>query len=294
MAAQRKHIAFAVDEGRGSPAVASGMTRTELQGAVLELLRKADRQGKRVLFGFDHNYGLPEGFHEALQGEVPAGWREVLGGYAASAGMGAEAGGEVKAMADRLDHWLPREWAREANNRIGLALGGGAGPFWGTLFGCRPARELFRSYRLSDGKTAFQFRERRLAEERLPRLKPAYQLGGIGSIGQQSLFGLLHIHKLLEECRTGGTVVFVWPQYGLELPASGHVLAEMYPTLCLEYLGLLGGSPRSDAGDAKACVQWAGDRDREGTLAECFRLSGLTDAEQSRVRVEGWPLGLMP
>lgn len=287
---QRKHIVLAVMDSGGTDSIelTGGVTRSELRQSVLRLLRLAEREGKRLLFGFDHNYGFPEGFHEAVHGAEPSDWHAVLDGFAGTVRPGLMPG---ESLPDEvLDSWNPREWARTINERIGLTLETGAGPFWGTLFERRPDPSMFGRFRLPDG-TAYELKERRLAEERLRRLKPAYQLGGIGSVGQQSLFGMLHLRELLLTCRKEGIPVFVWPQDGVEVPSRGHVLAEMYPTLCLGELGLKG-VPRSDAGDAQACVVWAERNDSAGDPEGFFRLDGLTAEELRRARLEGWPLGL--
>lgn len=301
---QRKHIAWAVDQGSGT-GVTAGITREGLLEAALFLLREAQREGKRMLFGFDHNYGFPQGFYEAAFGEAPADWREVLEGFAASAGRfmalkrsgnkpgvqpgsGGGTGAGEKEGPGLWNKWLPRDWAREMNERIAETLGRPAGPFWGTLFARRPDASLFGEYMLPSGER-FLLADRRLAEERFRRLKPAYQIGGIGSVGQQSLYGMLYLRELLRLCREEGIPVHVWPQDGMRIPADCHVAVEIYPTLSLLMEGI--GGPRTDAGDAAACVQWTRRMDREGRLEGVLR-QDFTPEEWGRVRLEGWVLGV--
>ncbi|WP_438444775.1 hypothetical protein [Gorillibacterium sp. sgz5001074] len=282
-AEQRKHIAWAVDDGLEAPRVVQGMTRTELTEAAAAFLLRADREGKRVILGFDHNYGFPCGFHEAVHGERPRDWRQMLDGFVRT--VWPDGRWEPK----ELERWKARDWARDMNERIALTLGAAAGPFWGTLFARRPGPELFApDYRLPDG-TVFRLRERRLAEERLRRLKPAYQLGGIGTVGQQSLYGQLHLYGLLERCRAEGVPLHVWPMDGTEVPEDHHVLAEVYPSMHHARED----GPRTDAGDALACVRWLRTADRSGELAGLMT-PVFTPEERERVRLEGWVLGLLP
>lgn len=257
-AAQRKAIAWAVEQGQGI-SVTQGLTRQGLLHAALALLESADQAGKRVIFGFDHNYGFPMGFSEALWGMPPADWEAVLGSYWESverfAGWGGAA--DYRKAGDRspwLERWSPREWARAANAKIADSLGTGAGPFWGSRFGPKPAAELFQKYGLPSGGREFMLHDRRLAEARYSRLKPGYQLGGIGSVGQQTLYGILYLRELLRLCRQKGVAVHVWPQDGCRIPEASHVAVEVYPTLALVREGIQG--PRSDAGDAAASVRW--------------------------------------
>lgn len=279
---QRKRIALAIDDGRGEIRVSGGMTRGELLDRVLVLLEEAERMGQRVLLGFDHNYGFPVGFHEALHGELPADWRAVLEGFVLT--VWGPGGWSRRKLAD----WPVRDWARESNEHIGLALGTGAGPFYGTQFARYPGPELYGHYRLPDGRE-FRLYERRLAEERLRRLKPPYQIGGIGTVGQQSLYGMLHLYGLLEACRERGISLHVWPMDGTKVPEGSHVLAEMYPSMHHRPED----GPRTDAGDAQACVRWVRQEERAGRL-EHWLTPSFRAEEWERVRLEGWVLGLMP
>jgi hypothetical protein len=308
-AEQRKHIAWAVDRGNGI-VVTQGLTRWGLLESVSGLLRAAQMEGKRVLFGFDHNYGFPQGFYEALHGSAPADWRQVLEGYAVSVASflqkegrgpaGANKAGYTSTwnrggcmddfIAEALRSWSPRDWARSVNEAIGMGIGSLQGPFWGTLFERRPEASLFGERRHSSG-LCFRFRERRLVEERFRRLKPAFQLGGIGSVGQQSLQGMLHLYKLLRLCSAEGIPVHVWPQDGCRVPAGGHLAVEVYPTLALELEGIV--APRTDAGDAVASVRWMRRVDGEGLLRGLL-LANFRDEQWQRVRLEGWVLGVDP
>lgn len=311
-AAQRKAIAWAVDkrEGKGI-SVVQGLTRQGLLLETVSLLQDAERKGKRVLFGFDHNYGFPVGFYEALWGADPGNWEQVLGDYYKSVEHYAEwkressavgsdpmngamqgAAGEGGDGADllRLEQWLPREWARAANEQIAVNLGMKEGPFWGSRFGPKPDAGIFRTFTLPDGRI-FVLHDRRLVEMRYRRLKPGYQVGGIGSVGQQSLYGILYLWELLALCRESGIMVHVWPQQGVRIPGAGHVAVEVYPTLSLAMEGIQG--PRTDVGYAAACVSWMARMDREGGLEQLLALP-FGEEEWMRARLEGWVLGVPP
>ncbi len=311
-AAQRKAIAWAVDrrEGKGIT-VAQGLTRQVLLLEAVALLQEAENQGKRVLFGFDHNYGFPVGFYEALWGEEPDSWEQILEDYYKSvehfAGWkiegkdaagnpmgetlpGTAAQGRGGANLMRLEQWSPREWGRVANNQISRQLDIKEGPFWGSRFGPKPDAGIFRAYTLPDGRP-FVLHDRRLVEMRYRRLKPGYQVGGIGSVGQQTLYGILYLRELLALCRKVGIALHVWPQHGAGIPETGHMAVEVYPTLSLALEGIRG--PRTDAGDAAACVSWMSRMDREGRLEQLLT-SSFGETEWARAKLEGWVLGVPP
>lgn len=291
-AAQRKAIAWAVDqrEGKGIT-VAQGLTRQGLLLEAVALLQEAENQGKRVLFGFDHNYGFPVGFYEALWGAEPDSWEQVLEDYYRSveqfAGWKKESFG-MGADPLQLEQWSPREWAKAANNQISRQLDLKEGPFWGSRFGPKPDAGIFRTYTLRDGRP-FVLHDRRLVEMRYRRLKPGYQVGGIGSVGQQTLYGILYLRELLALCRESGVTVHVWPQHGARIAETGHVAVEVYPTLSLALEGIRG--PRTDAGDAAACVSWMSRQDREGGLEQLLT-SPFSETEWGRAKLEGWVLGV--
>lgn len=305
-AAQRKAIAWAVDRGEGI-VVTQGLTRQGLLRNAVALLREAESMGKRVLFGFDHNYGLPAGLYEALWGAEPVSWEQIIGDYCQSVAQFAgwkkddfdaelqgdnegRNGGSGKACALRLEQWSPRAWAKVANEQIVHNLDVAAGPFWGSRFGPKPDAELFRAFTLPGGQS-FVLHDRRLAEMRYRRLKPGYQLGGIGSVGQQTLYGILYLRELLDQCRKEKIAVHVWPQEGSRVPEAGHVAVEVYPTLSLALEGIRG--PRTDAGDAAACVSWLSRLDREGELEQLLGLP-FSEEEWKHARLEGWVLGIKP
>jgi hypothetical protein len=180
------------------------------------------------------------------------------------------------------------------NALIAARLGTDAGPFWGPHFA--PSRREFPFAR-----EAARLPERRVTETRRPGMKSAYQLGGAGSVGLQSLFGMARLHELLRSCEDAGIPLHCWPFDGWTPPPHKHVMVEVYPTICLAALRASSGAGappaaaqarRSDAGDAIACVRWAREQDRLGRLGAWLAPPpGLTPSERRRAALEGWVLG---
>ncbi|HEX7066017.1 MAG TPA: hypothetical protein VF199_13185, partial [Bacillales bacterium] len=223
-----------------------------------------DRNEKRVIFGFDHNYSFPIGLYEALTDQQWMEWREL-----------------VNLLADGIGNLPPvmsdaRTWAKKANEVIRERFAFEVdGPFWGPTF--EPRR-----------RPVFPFggilAERRLIEERCPRMKAVFQLGGVGSVGLQSLFGISYLHKLISFCEEKEISLHCWPFDGWFLPNKGHVLVEMYPTLFNQ-------GPRTDQKDAEACAMWLAEQDRSGQLGKWAEPS-LSLADKRRVSLEGWSFGV--
>jgi hypothetical protein len=234
-----------------------------------------------VLLGFDHNYSFPAGFYEAAAGEPLPHWRRLLDWLADSLEAEAEpASGELR----------PRLWAARTNAVLAGRLGTAEGPFWGPHF--EPSR---RSFPFAQEEARLP--ERRVVETRRPGMKTAYQLGGAGSVGLQTLFGMAHLRQLLRFCRERGIPLHAWPFDGWSPPPEAHVLVEAYPTRYwtdLRERGVISASARrTDQGDAKVCVIWAREEDRLGRLDGWFaEPPGLTQAECRRIKLEGWILGV--
>ncbi|HEX7065464.1 MAG TPA: hypothetical protein VF199_10410 [Bacillales bacterium] len=260
---QRKRIALSVirkvDRAGESPETRVGFTRKTLLLTFRQMLQQATECGERVVFGFDHNYSFPIGFYEAVTGHPWTNWRQVLRLLA-----------EGKVAED------PRGWARMANLKVARRFELETdGPFWGPHFEPRkkpdfPYEEILR--------------ERRLVEERCPRMKTVFQLGGAGSVGLQSLFGMFYLHQLLLFCDEAGIQLHCWPFDGMEIPSKGHVLVEMYPTLFNQ-------GQRTDQKDAEECAVWLAEQDKLGCLQNWLE-PDLDHLEKERVALEGWALGV--
>ncbi|HEU4965039.1 MAG TPA: hypothetical protein VFV52_14470 [Bacilli bacterium] len=265
--AQRKSIVLATCEaGSEREMHLSHHSREELVAAVETLLATASQQGKRVLFGFDHSYSFPGGFYEAVTGEAWNSWEQVLNLLATGTDR-----------LPRIEELTGRAFAKAVNDLFGEKWSwDGGGPFWGANF-----------VQLKDPKFPYDelpLQERRLVEERCRRMKPIYKIGGAGSVGLQALYGIRYLARLRKFCQEQGIEVFAWPFDGWEVPQSGHVLVEVYPTLFNK-------QERTDTNDALACAAWLAQQDRQGTLREWFEIP-LTVEERERARLEGWVIGV--
>ncbi|MGZ4164324.1 MAG: hypothetical protein ACXVDB_07745, partial [Tumebacillaceae bacterium] len=241
---QRKHIVLAT-LAAGAVSVAENVdvsvehhTRESLLHAVKALLAEATRQGKRVIIGFDHSYSFPIGFVETVNGAKWERWEQLLD--LLEQGFGA--GGHLPPVQDQ-----PREWADVANRVIGQRIGiASGGPFWGSHF-----HSQVRDPKFPFAETLLE--ERRLVEMRCKRMSPIYKIGGAGTVGLQSLYGIGYLAKLRAFCKEYGISLHAWPFDGWELPAEGHVLVEVYPTLFNK-------GARTDEEDAMSCARWLAEQ----------------------------------
>lgn len=234
-------------------------TRESLRSDFKRLLIKAASENHRVIFGFDHSYSFPIGFYEAVTGTKWDLWEQLLN-------LLCNGTSELPPVDDR-----PREWAKAINKKLNI---GNGGPFWGPRF----------SYQEKDPRFRFgHIKQKRLTEERIPRTKPIYKIGGIGSVGLQSLYGIQHIAKLKHELKANCVELFCWPFDGWDLPSSGHVLVEIYP-------GLFNKTSKGHTEDARACSARIYEEDKTNTLARWFN-PDLGYNEQKRARLEGWIFG---
>jgi|SRR3990170_8083342 len=236
-------------------------TRESLRLDFKRLLIKAAHEDHRVIFGFDHSYSFPLGFYEAVTGTEWDSWDRLLDFLCNGIS-------ELPPVDDK-----PREWAEAINKKLNT---GNGGPFWGPNF----------SHQEKDPRFRFEpIKQKRLVEERIPMTKPIYKIGGIGSVGLQSLYGIQHIAKLKYELKINDIELFCWPFDGWDLPPGGHVLVEIYP-------GLFNRISKGHYEDAKACSARIYGKDRANTLAEWFNPC-LDHHEQKRARLEGWIFGVL-
>jgi hypothetical protein len=276
---QHKAIAWAVyDRMQQQSTLRSGFTRQTLKNELFALLNRANRDGHRVLFGFDHCYSFPYGFYQAVHHKEWTSWRQLLEWFHDDVVRRSLVDGEIN----------PRQWAHAINQQFIVRDGLAQGPFWGPNF--TPLKRQFTYEKPVPQMTHIDWHERRLVETRIKALKNIYQLGGAGSVGLQSLYGMYYIQQLLADCRQHHIPIHVWPYDGWDIPDGVHTLVEVYATL---YLSKSNGK-RTDQGDALACTTWATSQDEAGTLGQYLkndRLS-LTKEEEKRVRLEGWVLGV--
>ncbi|VVB85801.1 Uncharacterised protein [uncultured archaeon] len=264
---QKKSIALSIIcNDNEKPRTTKCYTRESLSFEILSLLVNATHNDQRVIFGFDHSYSFPDGFYQVVTETRWITWGQLLDLLC----YGTK---ELPPVNDK-----PREWALAANDfickRLNIKAGG---PFWGPNFKYQVTNPKFFE------KTT-RLKEKRLTERRCPKTKPIYKIGGIGTVGLQSLYGIQHLTKLLYDLKDRGIELFCWPFDGWDFPSSGHLLVEMYPALVNE-------KEKTDEQDAEACSTWLYRQDKANTLIP-WLYPNLRDDELKMARLEGWILGV--
>jgi hypothetical protein len=257
--AQRRSIAlWRLDRGRRPRKVEGPFTRETLREAILAALVRATREGRRVLFGIDHQWSWPRDLWAAA-GLAGRPWREALGALV-SGGAGRPPLGPAHVFPAAFN-----AWAAEA------------------IFHCR-VRGLALAYGLPT-LAGWRGDPVRLAERAMAGAKPATRLGGAGAVAGQTLAGLVELHRLLEDARRRGVAVLAWPMDALVDDGDSHLGCEIYPSFC---------RPRrvrkTDDADARWTCLWASRAD----LARLLDLTAAPAAVQEAARVEGWILGATP
>jgi hypothetical protein len=240
--------------------------RRTLEPTWHQLVESLSKRGLRLLFGQDHQYGIPRAFAVELGLDI-SNWRSGLRmlfsdenewGKAATAGD-----------AGRFAHTL-----NEA-----LVVAGRPSYFWSATkattykIPANPPRTPIdvSVYRRTERGGGF----------------PLSRVGDNGAVGGQTIVGLPRILSLLKN----HPKVRVWPFDGIAIAeyARDHVMIEPYPTLVRDAQLV-----QSDENDAFASTFWAQKNDRGGILANALDLSALSVAEQQQVMFEGWIAGATP
>ena len=171
-------------------------------------------------------------------------------------------------------------------------ISGAAAPFWGLPPG-RKLRYLKPTKPATDAGPA-GLKERRIAEEWVPRAQPVWKLFTTGSVGSQSLMGIPWQARLRQDPELAPHLR-VWPfETGLAAPVLGAhcriVLAEVYPSLYPLH-GIAG--EVKDARQVEAAARVLAARDKSGELALDFAgPAALSKAERRSIESEeGWILG---
>jgi len=258
-AAQRRAIALWRADRGGRPRKIHGpFTREALREEILDLLLKATREGRRVLFGIDHQWSWPRGLWAAAGlAELP--WREALAALV-DGGDGRPPLGPAHVFAAAFNAWAGK-----------------------AIFHCR-VRGLARAYALPTLGT-WTGDPVRLAERAMAGAKPATRLGGTGAVAGQTLVGLVELHRLLEGARHLGVPVLAWPMDALADDGRSHVGCEIYPSFCRPRH-----VPKTDDADALWTCRWASRAD----LARALDLTRAPAAVREAARLEGWILGASP
>jgi hypothetical protein len=267
---QRKAIALSViDNNKKQLYTDHTYTRESLRNFFITILVKASSEKKRIMFGFDHSYSFPVGFYDIVAGEKWETWEQLLD-------LLYNGGQELPPVNDR-----PREWAKAVNDLICKRLGLPKGPFWGPNF-----KEQQKSPEFPF--KSWNMKEKRLVEERVPQTKPVYKIGGPGSVGLQSIYGIQNLVELRNEIRSRGIELFCWPFDGWDLPSSGHMLVEIYPKLFNK-------KSKNHLQDAEACSEWLYEQDKKSRLLDWldpdnFKMESRNELQ--RASLEGWIIGV--
>jgi len=129
-------------------------------------------------------------------------------------------------------------------------------------------------------------RWRRVTEIRAGAAKSVFRFDVQGSVAKSTHAGLPWLRYLRQ--RVGDRVHF-WPFDGWDIPDGRTVVAEVYPSL---WSGAFAREGRNaDQHDAYAVAAWMRQADVGGRLGEFFD-PGVTPAERTAARIEGWILGV--
>ena len=254
--AQKRAIALWAVGREGRPWKIPGpFTRAALRERLLEILERATRDGRRVLFGIDHQWSWPRDLWR-LAGLDRRGWRSALASL-------------VEGEGDRPPLGPAHSFPASFNAWAGVSV-----------FHCR-VRGLARRYGIPTAG-GWSGDPVRLTERAMPGAKPATRLGGTGAVAGQTLVGLVELHRLLADAAAAGLPVLAWPMDALVDVGRSHVGVEIYPTFC---------RPRrvrkSDDADARWACTWASRAD----LARVLDLRGAPARVRRAARLEGWILG---
>lgn len=272
MASQRRSIKLAYAEENEDSRLAEGsFTRDTLVTKVLDYLREAKAAGKRVCFGFDHQFGIPFGLLQEI-GISEQSWREILEALVDGRGVPA------------LEH--PKDYARKFND---WCQARGRLPYFYSATKATSYGIPKTSPRGKDD-TVTRLTERCASGSGKRNPMPFNRVGDNGSVGGQTLVGLVKLHQLLKLCKTEGIPVRCWPFDGLDISSSSyegsHVLLEPYPSAVRS-----SNVSQTDANDAIASVQFLQQADQAGELTNILNLSCLSDTQRKMVLVEGWIVG---
>ncbi|NLD50349.1 MAG: hypothetical protein GX660_24685 [Clostridiaceae bacterium] len=273
---QKKSIKLAYAEANAECQLATEtLTRDSLVTKMLGYLRNATAEGKRICFGFDHQFGVPFGLLEEI-GLSNLSWREILDTMVEGRGVPA------------LQH--PSIYATQFND---WCIGSGKLPYFysatkASIYGIPDSDP-----RKGEVETVTRLTERCDSIFGSGKPKPFNRVGDNGSVGGQTIMGLIKLRELLNVCKTEGIPVKCWPFDGLDIRSSSyegsHVLIEPYPAAIRST-----GVPYTDANDAIACVQLIQRFDRAGKFADLLDLSCLSDTYKDIVLLEGWIVGHSP
>jgi hypothetical protein len=276
--AQRKSIRLAAASRAVAPSIVrKGLTRDDLVIEFTARLKDASRRGMRVCFGQDHQYSIPFGLAQAL-GLSGLKWREMLDGLATgSYGESAPPFGHPKTFARLFNDWL---------------VARGLKPYFYSATKAQLYGVPSRNPRDAD-LSCYRLTERCRSESGAGAPKPFNRVGDNGTVGGQSLVGMLAIRSLLRTCAGDGVKIAVWPFDGLSIVddayAGAHVMIEPYPSAVRP-----GDIAQTDESDALASAVHLRNMDVSGGLARLLDLSSIRSADVAVVALEGWIISHQP
>lgn len=277
----RDAIWVAQASSRGRVTVKYFRTRAACTDYLEKRLTRLVKRGKRVLVGWDFSFGYPKGLAKALRiRKRKRAWLKIWRRLASM-------------IIDEPDNHNNRfTVGAELNRKITV----GSGPFWGVPAGQSGiflgSRKDF-SYPVINRRVALA--EKRLVEERVPKMQPAWKLAYTGSVGSQALLGIPRVLHLAQRVKVLKPVSRIWPfetDFADNLPDEGTLVvhAEIYPSL----LKMPRRDKIVDREQVKTYVKYLQKQQREkgarGLLAAPTDLVGK--ALKRVLRHEGWVLGV--
>lgn len=272
--AQRKSICVAVANGRTAPFVDDRrFTRGELVNEFFNQLERATETGRRVCLGQDHQYGIPFGLGKEL-GISSLPWREALNRLRdGSYGENAPKLSGARTFAPALNEWLVTR---------------GQQAFFYSATKSKEYGIPNRNPRAND-TDIFRLTERCRPSCNSGAPKAFNRVGDRGTVGGQTLVGLIAIHDLLARCHSAHIPIRCWPFDGLSITSpvyeNAHVLVEPYPSAVRSKDVV-----QSDRDDALASVALVQGADLDGTLSDLLDVSALSPEDSAVVLFEGWIL----
>jgi hypothetical protein len=275
---QRRAIKVARAEGSNEPRILyTSFTRESLLLEFLERLRWATKNGRRLILGQDHQYSVP--YALAQQIGLHLDWRM---------GLRMLVNGTYAPDAPTLDH--PKTFAKLLNEWF---VSHGMVPYFYSATKAVRYGIPDRDPRSKGDATLYRLCERYPSIFGTGSPKPFNRVGDNGSVGGQTVVGLLKILELIDICDIEGIPLKCWPFDGIDITSSEyencHILIEPYPSAAGVRNQL-----RTDTEDAIAVTRMIWEADRKGTLARLLDLSPLSDPEKEVVRFEGWIAGHLP
>lgn len=270
---QKKSIKTAqADGGEECQLVSGPLTRDSLVVRTVDYLRLATNEGRRVCLGNDHQFGLPYGLLAEI-GMAGMSWRLILD--AIIDGHGVPPLEHASIYCRKFNDWCKSQGRRPYFYSATKAISYG-------IPRCDP--------RAGETNTVLRLTERCDGILGRGNPKPFNRVADNGTVGGQTIMGLMKLRELLEVCASKGIPLKCWPFDGLdisdEIYEGCHVLLEPYLAAVRTP-----GVPYTDVNDAMACVQFIQRFDQAGKLTDLLDLSCLSDADKAIVQVEGWIAG---